>query len=66
MTIAMIHPDQIVRDGKSAYLVPSRSHPELPHYVRLNPASCDCKGFQYRGQCAHVVAVVAMYEEREL
>ena len=50
----------------NAYLVPSRTNPEQPHYVRLNPASCDCKGFTYRGQCAHVLAVVAMYDEQEL
>ena len=63
---AMIHPSQIVRDGMNAYLVPSRTNPEQPHYVRLNPASCDCRGFEFRGVCAHVMAVVRMYEEQEL
>ena len=63
---ATIHPTQIVADGPGSYLVPSRSNPEQPHFVRLNPASCDCRGFAYRGHCAHVVAVVRMYKEAEL
>ena len=61
-----ISADHIVRDGMNAYLVPSRTNPEQPHYVRLNPASCDCRGFEFRGVCAHVLAVVAMYQETAL
>ena len=63
---ATIHPTQIIPDGPGAYLVPSRSAEGTMHYVRLNPVSCDCKGFAYRGQCAHVLSVVAMYQETAL
>ena len=66
MAAKMISADHIVRDATNSYLVPSRSNPEQPHYVRLNPASCDCQGFQYRGYCRHVTSVVAMYEAQEL
>ena len=65
-TTTTISADRIMRDGTNAYLVPSRTNPEQPHYVRLNPASCDCRGFEFRGVCAHVMAVVRMYEEQEL
>jgi SWIM zinc finger len=55
--------DEIIRDGRG-YLVPSISEPGTMQAVRLSPASCDCKGFQYRGLCRHVLAVVAMYDAR--
>ena len=66
MATATISADQIVSDAHGAYQVPSRSVPGEMHYVRLNPASCDCKGFTYRGVCAHVLSVIAMYQEQEL
>jgi hypothetical protein len=58
--------ETIRSDGPGAYLVPSASEPGAMHYVRLSPAHCDCKGFQHRGLCRHVLAVVAMYETQEL
>jgi SWIM zinc finger len=57
---------EIIPDGPGAYLVRSASEPGMMHYVRLSPASCDCKGFRYRWRCRHVGAVVAMYETQEL
>ena len=63
---ATIHPTQIIPDGPGAYLVPSRSAEGTMHYVRLNPGSCDCRGFQYRGYCRHLTSVVAMYDAQEL
>jgi SWIM zinc finger len=65
-TVTITTPETITPDGPGAYLVPSASEPGTMHYVRLSPASCDCKGFQYRGLCRHVLAVVAMYETQEL
>jgi hypothetical protein len=64
-TATIESPEEIIPDGRG-YLVPSASEPDTMHYVRLSPASCDCKGFQYRGLCRHVLAVVAMYETQEL
>lgn len=60
---AMAGLEEIIPDGRG-YLVPSASEPGTMHYVRLSPTSCDCKGFQYRGRCRHVLAVVAMYDAR--
>ena len=59
-------PETITPDGPGAYLVPSASELGTMHYVCLSPASCDCKGFRYRGVCRHVLAVVAMYETQAL
>ena len=51
------------RTGRQlAVLVPSASTPNKFHVVtRLN---CDCRGFQYRGDCRHVRAVQAEVEVR--
>jgi len=56
---------EVVPDGRG-YLVPSASEPGTMRYVRLSPASCACEGFQYRGLCRHVLAVVTMCETQEL
>jgi SWIM zinc finger len=60
----MIEP-QIRTDPRGGYLVPSVSAPGAWHRVRLSPARCDCKGFQYRRRCRHLLAVIAMYDARE-
>jgi hypothetical protein len=39
-------------------LVASKSEPGTWH--RIDGATCDCKGFQYRGACRHVVAAAQL------
>jgi len=46
--------------------VPSASEEGVMHRVTLAPEHCDRKGFQYRGRCRHIKAVVEWYETREL
>jgi uncharacterized Zn finger protein len=45
------------------YHIPSRTTPETPHIVVVDPdhltARCDCKGYLYRGHCSHVTAALA-------
>ncbi len=53
-------------DGPGAYLVPSASEEAVMHRVTLAPEHCDCKGFQYRGRCRHITAVVEWYEAQPL
>ncbi len=53
-------------DGPGAYLVPSASEEAVMHRVTLAPEHCDCKGFQYRGRCRHITAVVEWYEAQAL
>jgi hypothetical protein len=51
----------VLASGASFYLVSSQSEPGRSHVVEQQPTRliCDCKGFAYRGKCAHVSAVVA-------
>ena len=53
-------------DGPGAWLVPSASEEAVMHRVTLAPEHCDCKGFQYRGRCRHITAVVEWYEAQPL
>lgn len=49
--------------GNAFSLVSSVSEPGRVHVVEYLAASlaCDCRGFQYRGQCSHIDAVHALY-----
>jgi hypothetical protein len=42
-------------------LVASKSEPGTWH--RIDGATCDCKGFQYRGHCRHVAAALQLEAE---
>ena len=48
-------------NGNTVYSVPSRCHPgDVYQVVEANGhLTCACKGFQYRGKCAHLDAVAA-------
>ena len=58
----------VLASGASFYLVSSQSEPGRSHVVEQQPTRliCDCKGFAYRGKCAHVAAVVAHKAALEL
>jgi SWIM zinc finger len=42
----------------NGWLVPSRSEPGVQYYVNGDVTRCSCKGFSYRGLCAHLGMVV--------
>jgi hypothetical protein len=44
--------------GEWVWFVPSQSEPNKYHRVGVD--GCDCKGWQWRGQCAHHAAMLAM------
>lgn len=58
----------VLTSGASFYLVSSQTEAGRAHVVEQLPArlACDCKGFGYRGRCAHVAAVVAHKARLEL
>ena len=58
----------VLASGASFYLVSSQSEPGRSHVVEQQPTRliCDCKGFAYRGKCAHVAEVVAHKAALEL
>lgn len=58
----------VLASGTSFYLVSSQNEPGRSHVVEQQPSRlvCDCKGFTYRGKCAHVAAVVAHKQKLEL
>lgn len=58
----------VLLDGSNVYLVSSQTEEGRAHIVRQEAARpvCDCKGFHYRGRCAHVAAVVAHKQKLEL
>jgi hypothetical protein len=66
MATVTLSANQIIRDGSSAYLVPSRSVEGAMHSVRLNPESGDCTGCAYRRMCAHLPSVIALYQDTEV
>ena len=41
-------------DSKSFYVMGS----EMVYLVTLDPPSCECKGFAFRGHCSHLEAVL--------
>jgi hypothetical protein len=38
----------------TGWLVPSRSEPGVQYFVNAEATRCSCKGFAYRGACAHL------------
>jgi hypothetical protein len=55
--------DQVILGGNGA-LVSSRSVPGSWHLVK--GGQCDCKGFEFRGKCRHVAAVVDARAQRQV
>jgi hypothetical protein len=49
-----VNGEKIIAGGNGA-LVASKSEPGGWHVVQRG--RCDCKGYQYRGQCRHLVAL---------
>lgn len=51
----------VLIDGTPFYCVPSQTEAGRVHLVRQFPTrlSCDCRGYHYRGKCAHLEAVKA-------
>jgi len=45
---------KIIELGVDLYQVESASHPGTFHVVDTAERSCDCKGFQFRGDCSHL------------
>jgi hypothetical protein len=41
------------------WLVPSQTTPGVQYYVNADVTRCTCKGFSYRGVCAHLRTVLA-------
>jgi hypothetical protein len=42
----------------TGWLVPSQSQPGTRYYVNADATRCSCRGFSYRGHCAHLRMVV--------
>ncbi len=42
----------------TGWLVPSRSEAGVQYYVNADATRCSCKGFSYRGACAHLRMVL--------
>jgi hypothetical protein len=54
------------RTGQEFYVVPSRTEPNVAHWVGVNRygvVGCTCAGYRRRGNCAHADALRA-YEQR--
>jgi hypothetical protein len=54
------------RTGQEVYVVPSRTKPNVAHWVGVNRyglIGCTCTGYRRRGHCAHADALRA-YEQR--
>jgi hypothetical protein len=54
------------RTGQEFYVVPSRTEPNVAHWVGVNRygvVGCTCRGFRRYGRCAHADALRA-YEQR--
>jgi hypothetical protein len=54
------------RTGQEFYVVPSRTEPNVAHWVGVNRygvVGCTCRGFGATGNCAHADALRA-YEQR--
>jgi hypothetical protein len=54
------------RTGQEFYVVPSRTEPNVAHWVGINRfgmVGCTCRGHRRYGNCAHADALRA-YEER--
>jgi hypothetical protein len=47
------------RDG--SIFAMSLSQPGVTYLVQLDPASCQCPGFQHRGSCCHLAAALARF-----
>ena len=43
--------------GETFWMIPSRSEPDICHYVALDARGCTCRGFNRRGDCSHAEAV---------
>lgn len=48
--------------GERVAFVPSQTAPGKYH--RVTSEGCDCRGFQYRGQCSHYAAAMPGARER--
>jgi hypothetical protein len=42
----------------AGWLVPSQSHPGTQYFVNADATRCTCRGFSYRGVCAHLRVVI--------
>jgi hypothetical protein len=45
---------------KDGWLVPSRTTEGTAYFVDAMARRCTCKGFAYRGRCAHLGAVISL------
>lgn len=54
----------IMELGDGRYAVSSNSKVDGGHLV-LTKDGCSCKGFQYRGDCAHYTRVISFIAEKE-
>jgi hypothetical protein len=44
----------------NGWLVPSQREAGVQYYVNAEATRCTCKGFSYRGACAHLRTVLAV------
>jgi hypothetical protein len=42
----------------TGWLVPSQSQPGTQYFVNADGTRCGCRGFSYRGVCAHLRVVI--------
>jgi hypothetical protein len=58
----------VLLDGSNVYIVSSQSEDGRSHIERQEATRlvCDCRGYHYRGRCAHVAEVVAHKTALEL
>jgi hypothetical protein len=51
-----------------AWKVPSKSNPDEKHLVTFTGRSyaCDCKGFQYRSHCNHIITIVNLRNQGKI
>jgi SWIM zinc finger len=51
----------LARYADSSIVALSLSRPGTTYRVQLDPLSCECPGFQYRGACYHVAAAAERF-----